>query len=147
MVYLFCEKPGTRNTTGKTDFEEFINNFFAKNKETKLEDLQVLDNSLKSDDKSITKPNILFSLYYSHVDSNKMIKYCQNLPDNLHIVSGSKVELDFDFHIEQAKTIFDKICPSEKFLPKPPDQEDIIFGEEDKGEIDNNPKENDLSDN
>lgn len=26
--------------------------------------------------------------------------------------------------------LFEKICPNEQFLPRPPDQEDIIFGDE-----------------
>ena len=97
------------------DFEECIKNYFTDQPEI--------------DDK--TKPKILFSFYYSHLDSNNRletgIKNESNIPPNLHIVGASKVELDFDFHVEQAERIFHNICPSEVFLPKPPAQEDIIF--------------------
>jgi len=55
------------------------------------------------------------------------MKTDSNIPVNLHVVGGSKVELDFDFHVTQAEKVFHSICPSEVFLPKPPEQEDIIF--------------------
>ncbi len=101
--------------TAKLDFEECIRTYFTE----------------KPEITSKTKPKILFSFFYSHLDSNHQIDYnmkssCK-IPSNLHLVGASKVELDFDFHVEQAEKIFHHICPSEVFLPKPPAQEDIIF--------------------
>jgi len=110
VVYLFCKSV---KTTARLDFEECVKTYFAE----KIEDT--------------TKPRILFSFYYSHLDSNDRIESNMNtdsnIPINLHVVGGSKVELDFDFHVTQAEKVFHSICPSEVFLPKPPEQEDIIF--------------------
>lgn len=116
LVYLFCKSV---KQTANLDFEECIQTYFAD---------QATTADLRSEN---TKPRILFSFYYSHVDSNHRIenflKQSNNVPSNLHIVGASKVELDFDFHVALAEKIFRKICPSEEFLPRPPEQEDIIF--------------------
>ena len=110
-MYLFCKSV---RETAKLDFEECLHAYFSE-----------------QDDEM--KPKILFSFYYSHVDSNQRVETeladSTNVPSNLHVLGGSKVELDFDFHAAQAEKIFRKICPTEEFLPKPPAQEDIIFGD------------------
>jgi Rab proteins geranylgeranyltransferase component A len=49
------------------------------------------------------------------------------MPSNYHLVSGSKVQLDFDWHVDEAKQLFDLITPNSDFLPRPPNVEDIIF--------------------
>ena len=112
MVYLFCKSV---KETAKLDFEECIQTYFTEN----------------SDDSIDSKPKILFSFYYSHLDSNQRLESSlntnANIPSNLHLVGASKAQLDFDFHVTQSEKIFRKICPTEEFMPKPPAQEDIIF--------------------
>ena len=129
-MYLFCKSV---KQTAKLDFDECIRTHF-------IDQNQPLDSN-------INKPRILFSLFYSHVDSNRRVedifKRNVNIPANLHIVGASKVELDFDFHVEQAEKIFRKICPSEEFLPKPPEQEDIIFDSSEASSVNETEKNKD----
>lgn len=76
------------------------------------------------------KPNILFSYYFSHLNSENLVKEMNknaSKPDNLHIVSGARVGIDFDHCVKEAKRIFNNICPDQEFMPKPPDPEDIII--------------------
>lgn len=110
IVYLFCEN---KAQTNKANFEEIIKLLFEKTSETENQ-----------------KPNILFSYFFSHVDSECMVKEMnkkESKPANLHLVSGAKVCLDFDYHVKEAKRIFDQICPGQEFMPSPPDPEDIIL--------------------
>uniref|UniRef100_A0A182K005 Rab proteins geranylgeranyltransferase component A n=1 Tax=Anopheles christyi TaxID=43041 RepID=A0A182K005_9DIPT len=53
-----------------------------------------------------------------------------SLPAGLRLVCGPYHELDNDQSIEQAKKIFHEIYPDEEFLPRAPDPEEIIIGEE-----------------
>uniref|UniRef100_A0A182LZF3 Rab proteins geranylgeranyltransferase component A n=1 Tax=Anopheles culicifacies TaxID=139723 RepID=A0A182LZF3_9DIPT len=53
-----------------------------------------------------------------------------SLPAGVRLVCGPYHELDYDQSIQQAKTIFHEIYPEEEFLPRAPDPEEIIIGEE-----------------
>lgn len=44
---------------------------------------------------------------------------------------GPMYELDFDESISRARAIFKDIYPDEEFLPRAPDPEEIIIGDED----------------
>jgi len=48
------------------------------------------------------------------------------------MVTGPDFTLGFDQAINEAKEIFEKICPEEEFLPRAPDPEEIMF-EDDEG--------------
>jgi hypothetical protein len=76
-------------------------------------------------------PTILCSLFF------KMPK-CSNcdrpvgsaLKPGLKVCCGPRFELDYDHAIAQAKQIFDEMYVGEEFLPRAPDPDEIIFGEE-----------------
>ncbi|XP_035901717.1 rab proteins geranylgeranyltransferase component A [Anopheles stephensi] len=53
-----------------------------------------------------------------------------SLPEGVHLVCGPYHELDYDQTIQQARTMFREIYPDEDFLPRAPDPEEIIIGEE-----------------
>ncbi|XP_058065268.1 rab proteins geranylgeranyltransferase component A [Anopheles bellator] len=53
-----------------------------------------------------------------------------SLPAGIHLTCGPFHELDYDHSIRQAKTIFLELYPDEEFLPRAPDPEEIIIGEE-----------------
>ena len=104
--------------------------------ELKALDEPIYEDDVKSEAKIETmtpseKPRLLFECYFSHYDSKIRVDECfnnsMNLPANLFITTGANSKLDFDDHVNKAREIFKKICPDEEFLPKPPDQEDIIF--------------------
>lgn len=52
------------------------------------------------------------------------------LPGNLHLACGPLLELDYDESIARAQRIFKDIYPEEEFLPRAPDPEQIIIGDE-----------------
>lgn len=80
---MFCNKS---KATAKQDFEECINTMFDSDSE-----------------EDSARPRILFSYFYSHLDSSHLVensvKTDCNKPSNLHIVSGAKCKLDFDHHV------------------------------------------------
>uniref|UniRef100_A0A2M4AFS0 Rab proteins geranylgeranyltransferase component A n=1 Tax=Anopheles triannulatus TaxID=58253 RepID=A0A2M4AFS0_9DIPT len=53
-----------------------------------------------------------------------------SLPTGIHVTCGPFHELDYDLSIQQAKRVFNDIYPGEEFLPRAPDPEEIIIGEE-----------------
>lgn len=52
------------------------------------------------------------------------------LPRGLHLACSPLLELDYDESIARAQTIFKDIYPEEEFLPRAPDPEQIIIGDE-----------------
>ena len=66
-----------------------------------------------------------------------------SLPANLTIVGGSRADVDFDFHVTEAERIFRTICPTDEFMPRPPDPEDIIFDSDEKKDDAEKPEQND----
>uniref|UniRef100_A0A8D8CDX9 Rab proteins geranylgeranyltransferase component A n=1 Tax=Culex pipiens TaxID=7175 RepID=A0A8D8CDX9_CULPI len=78
-----------------------------------------------------TVSTILYQLYFT-------IPTCvscshgrpSNLPRGLHLACGPLPELDYDESIARAQAIFKDIYPEEEFLPRAPDPEQIIIGDE-----------------
>jgi len=118
---LFCKKS---KPTVQQDFEQIINMFFQEEKEETSaivesndadpNQVTIEENSekrIKIEEKkteptsSNSLPNILFSFYYSHVDSDYRIKNDlireSRVPSNLHFTSGFQSQLDYDAQIEQ----------------------------------------------
>jgi len=54
----------------------------------------------------------------------------RTLLENMWGASGPVAELDFDAAIEQARQIYTGMFPGEEFLPRAPDPEEIVLGEE-----------------
>jgi len=50
--------------------------------------------------------------------------------NNVFCASGPTPELDFDYSISEAKEIYRRIYPEEEFLPRAPDPEEIVIGEQ-----------------
>ena len=50
---------------------------------------------------------------------------------------GPSPELDFDLAIQQARHIYSGMFPEDEFLPRAPDPEEIIFGDEEQGKDSN----------
>jgi hypothetical protein len=121
---MFCQKT---KPTVQQDFEQVINLFFhekvaekiTQSSETDENQVRIEANSekkMKMDEiktESATSnllPNILFSFYYSHVDSDYRIKNDllrdNRVPSNLHFISGFQTQLDYDAQVEQVASIF-----------------------------------------
>ncbi|CAB4064843.1 CHM [Lepeophtheirus salmonis] len=57
--------------------------------------------------------------------SNQSPKY-----SNLFYTSGPAFELDYDVNIDNVKKMFQNIYPEDEFLPRAPDPEEIILGDD-----------------
>lgn len=100
----------------KEDFADVIENLFR----------QSCENLSEKDSK---KPLILWSMYFSIPDSNNM-ELVQGLPENSFVCPGPDTDLDYDFSVRVAKKLFEEIYPGEEFLPRAPDPEEIVIGDD-----------------
>lgn len=75
-------------------------------------------------------PNALFTMFYKRTASWPRVPYpigsedLKPLPDNLTVVRPMNHSLDFEAATEEARAIFEKLCPGEEFLPPTPEPED-----------------------
>ncbi|XP_041359846.1 rab proteins geranylgeranyltransferase component A-like [Gigantopelta aegis] len=81
---------------------------------------------LFTNEEDTSKPSILWSLYFTQKDFSN-IETTEKKPDNVYIMPGPGTELDMDSAVEQARRVWETVCPEEEFLPKPPNPEDIIY--------------------
>lgn len=118
----------------KDDFQHCIEKLFCSDKEN-------------SEDK---RPRILWSFYFSLPNANE--NFNARISEKIYVCPGPDMDLDYDASIKevlyitytiidtlnilfpQAKNIFSEIFPNEEFLPRAPDPEEIIFGDDDTGE-------------
>ena len=54
---------------------------------------------------------------------------------NVYRARGPLPELDFDLALTEAESIYSLIYPGEQFLPRAPDPEEIIIGEENEVKV------------
>jgi hypothetical protein len=78
------------------------------------------------------KPNLLWSLYYN-VNVSK-VGSCAALPENVFMVSDPDSSVGYESCVSEAKALFNQLFPGEDFLPKIPDPEDIIYGDNEEQE-------------
>ncbi|XP_076467697.1 rab proteins geranylgeranyltransferase component A 2-like [Babylonia areolata] len=91
------------------------------------QDLQPAISTLFQDDKEAgAKPQVLWSLQFQQRDLSA-VTTTEHTPSNVFVVTGPGTELDTDGCVAEAKTIFQRLCPEEEFLPKPPHPDDIIY--------------------
>ncbi|KAG0202044.1 hypothetical protein BGX33_009956 [Mortierella sp. NVP41] len=75
-------------------------------------------------------PNALFTMFYKRTASWPRVPYpigseeLKPLPDNLTVIRPMNHSLDFEAATEEARAIFEKLCPGEEFLPPTPEPED-----------------------
>lgn len=51
-------------------------------------------------------------------------------PENVFLCPGPDLDLDYDLTIKEAEKIFRSVYPDLEFLPRAPDPEEIIIGDE-----------------
>lgn len=110
---------------------------FTSHKEGAEKDLQpFFDTFLKHDDNNTgddddTKPTILYSAYFEIPSSVKGHDYLSHQNGPIYTCCGTFLELDYDESIRQSRLLYSKMYPDEEFLPKAPEPEEIIIGDED----------------
>ncbi|KAK0047359.1 rab proteins geranylgeranyltransferase component A 2-like isoform X2 [Biomphalaria pfeifferi] len=84
-------------------------------------------NEVLVQNKDTVKPKILWSIYFNQEDNSK-VKLTEDAVTNVLVASGGgDPGVDLDWCVAEAKVIFHTVCPTEEFLPKPPNPEDIIL--------------------
>ncbi|KAG0299502.1 hypothetical protein BGZ98_009972 [Dissophora globulifera] len=77
-------------------------------------------------------PRALFSLFYKRTTSWPRVPYpvgsekLEPLPSNLTVLKPMNHSLDFEAATEEAREVFERLCPGAEFLPPTPDPEDGI---------------------
>ncbi|KAF8978173.1 hypothetical protein BGZ46_006754 [Entomortierella lignicola] len=78
-------------------------------------------------------PRALFSLFYKRTTSWPRVPYpigsekLTPLPDNLTVLKPMNHSLDFESATEEARAVFERLCPGAEFLPPTPDPEEGAF--------------------
>ncbi|XP_053689630.1 rab proteins geranylgeranyltransferase component A [Sabethes cyaneus] len=119
-----------RSLTGdpRADLEPYVTQILrpaAPKLQLTSDEGEVFENSAES------ASTILYELYFNI----PACVACQqtsggSTPRGIHLACGPFHELDYDESIARAKQIFLEIYPEEDFLPRAPDPEEIIIGEE-----------------
>ncbi|KAF9901140.1 hypothetical protein EC991_006455 [Linnemannia zychae] len=116
--------PAPPSSTGSASTKPLSRTAFQKSKSAA---------SLTSGGDSIA-PNALFTMFYKRTASWPRVPYpigsedLKPLPENLTVVRPMNHSLDFEAATEEAKAIFEKLCPGEEFLPPTPEPEDHHSG-------------------
>ncbi|XP_031838052.1 rab escort protein [Nomia melanderi] len=144
MVHMTCK----RTTNAKEDLAYVVNKFLRaetfdplanrssihSHTQTVSPDKRHLQEGEQENDKEEfaenIKPQVLWSLYLNLPASD--IKLNDSAPNNLHLCSGPDLDLDFDFAVNQAMSIFKAMYPDEDFLPRAPDPEEIVLDDEEE---------------
>lgn len=117
LVHLTCSS----SKTAREDLESVVKKLFTPYAEAEI------------DKEELTKPRLLWALYFNMRDSSGINRSSYNgLPSNVYVCSGPDCELGNDHAVKQAETLFQEIFPNEEFCPPPPNPEDIIFDGDDK---------------
>ncbi|KAI4462518.1 rab gdp-dissociation inhibitor [Holotrichia oblita] len=111
IVHMFTKQINTP----KEDLEECVSKLFQSEKE---------DSDVKD-----ARPQVLWSFYYSAPDTNTA-NLRKDAPENAFLCPGPDCDLDIDFSIKKAKEIFNSMYPDVEFLPRAPDPEEIIIGDD-----------------
>lgn len=115
VIHLMTESSSKK---AKDDLESIVIHLFNK-KEEKEE---------KSNN------NILYNCYFNVplYTTNKKVTEDkkEEIPNNLFVCNNVNMEIDTDYHVSSAREIFKTICPDDEFLPKPPEQDEIIYDDD-----------------
>ncbi|KAF9395048.1 hypothetical protein BGX21_010112, partial [Mortierella sp. AD011] len=82
---------------------------------------------------STVAPRVLFSLFYKRTTSWPRVPYpvgsekLTPLPENMTVLKPMNHSLDFESATEEARAVFERLCPGAEFLPPTPDPEDGAF--------------------
>jgi RAB protein geranylgeranyltransferase component A len=104
-------KKGAQN-----DLKDFVDTFFRED--------------YSSDDD--TKPTVIYSAYFEVPSSIKGHNYVDSQNGPIFYCCGPFAELDYDESIRQSRLLYSKMYPDDEFLPKAPEPEEIIIGDEDE---------------
>ncbi|XP_019557525.3 rab proteins geranylgeranyltransferase component A [Aedes albopictus] len=124
-IYLIHVTAKSVSGEPKVDLEPYVSQIFSK---------EYLKPEAPPDAEEApenTTSTILYELYFNIPSCIACQHSSGSLPRGVHLACGPLYELDFDESISRARAIFKDIYPDEEFLPRAPDPEEIIIGDED----------------
>ncbi|XP_078601870.1 rab proteins geranylgeranyltransferase component A 2-like isoform X2 [Branchiostoma floridae x Branchiostoma japonicum] len=79
------------------------------------------------------RPKVLWCVYFNQLDTTDCdpSSLYTGLPENIVVTSGPGVDLGYEQAVQQARSLFEQMCPGEEFLPAAPNPEDIIYEDDD----------------
>ena len=77
--------------------------------------------------KEAARPNLLWASYFKRSVADVPSDH-EAIPENVLVCKSSgDGDLHFEDAIEEARRLFEVICPTDEFLPKAPDPEDLVW--------------------
>lgn len=107
VVYLSCSSK--TEVTAKQELMPVIDKLFTK--------------TCEKDDVRDEKPQVLWTCFFNRTTPGEFTSSLKNVS----VVENPFLEQDYESSINEAKRIFDSYLPSQEFLPRAPDAEDIIL--------------------
>lgn len=129
-IYLLHVTAKSVSGDPKADLEPYVSQILSKEYLKPETPPEEEDEPLEN-----TVSTILYELYFN-IPSCITCEQSSlgSLPKGVHLACGPLYELDYDESISRARTIFKDIYPDEEFLPRAPDPEEIIIGDEDQAD-------------
>lgn len=131
-IYLIHITAKALTDDPKADLEPYVTQILSRNIPSPVS--TTVDDAIFENTSENTVSTILYEFYFTipncvaceHSSSSDT----QILPGGIHLACGPLHELDYDESIARARAMFKTIYPDEEFLPRAPDPEEIIIGEE-----------------
>ena len=119
------------NSQSSADRSYLVHLTCLSSKSTAREDLLpgvefLFHNTLDATDKP-PRPKVLYSIYFNYSGTQSPAADKFQLAGNVHLISSPDLEPSYQQILNEAKSVFNSICPGDTFLPPPPDPEDIIY--------------------
>ncbi|XP_058834911.1 rab proteins geranylgeranyltransferase component A [Topomyia yanbarensis] len=130
-IYLIHITAKSLSDDPRADLEPYVMQILRRNapgpQSMPAEEDEIVENGEENDISTI-----IYELYFNIPSCVACQTDCStaSLPKGIYLACGPFAELDFDESIARAKAIFKDIYPEEEFLPRAPDPEEIIIGEE-----------------
>lgn len=99
----------------KSDLQPFVDLLFQKSLDPEA---------------NLTMPVPLYSLFFNIPCSTKDSFKVDNQEGPIYSSCGPFFEVDYDDTLEQSHLLFKKIFPEDEYLPRAPDPEEIILGDD-----------------
>lgn len=135
LIHITCQ---SSESSAKDDLNQYVEKLFKKYHWQEPDEVVSEESSQAEGTESSTvesKPQMLWSMYFN-IPICLKCEYADETPiPGLHLSCGPYFELDYDKSIEDAKNLFSKIYPTEEFLPRAPDPDEIIIGDDDDENI------------
>jgi len=134
LIHITCQ---SSESSPKNDLNQYVEKLFKKYHWQEPDEVVVEESSQTEGSGSTveSKPQMLWSMYFN-IPICLKCEYADETPiPGLHLSCGPYFELDYDKSIEDAKNLFTKIYPKEEFLPRAPDPDEIIIGDDDDENI------------